>query len=867
MAKSPPVEVKGKTEPVSIYKVLGTLPRRSPIVSRSERTLSQFVGRERELTTLEELFAQVESGNGQVVGIVAEAGQGKSRVLYEFRQRLADKQVTYLEGRCLSYGSSIPYHPVIDIVRNNCGVAETDSPEAISEKLGVALQEVGMDAEASVPYLLRLLGVQEGTESIAQLTPEAIRTRIFETLCQMSIKGSQQRHLIFEIEDLHWLDKTSEDYMALLVEHLASASILLLTTYRPGYRPTWLDQSYATQIPLPSLASQDALTIVHSARLNNMLPAEIAQTIVTKAEGNPFFLEELTRAVIEHGVSGATVDVPDTIQGVLSARIDRLPEPHKQLLQTASILGREFSPQLLEALWEGAEALSPLLSELKRLEFLYERATADEPLYVFKHALTQDVAYDSLLTTRRQALHLAAGKAIERHYAGRLEEAYDLLAYHYAKTAESSKAIHYLTLHAEKATANYAHTEAIAALQEALQHAEHLPDSERYSRGVSLVLRLANSLYFLGQFVETLDLLSQHQERLNQCQDPSLAGEYACWLGHTYTYLGDQERAAAQAQHAIAIARSCGDDLTMGKASYVLARALLWTSRFPAGLTQSREAVTCLEPTGERWWLGQSYWILGWHHAWMGAFDAALEAESRALAIGEWLQEKRLQSYAAWSIGTFQAMRGDGEVAIEACQRGLDFAPDPLAHMTALGFLGYAYLENGEHATAMAHLELAVQRARPFRFLPILGWFLTWWGEACLLQGDLDSAYTHASEGLTMSRNIGFRWSSALAQRVLGCIERERGHYKVSGEHLQDALETFTRLQSKFDVGRTHLDLASLLRTTGDRHTVATHLSIAYAWFQKLQAPTWAERTEQLAQEYGVTLTEVELDDLTEGSS
>src|SRR5215471_17436 len=229
-----PVEVKGKTEPVTPYKVIGTLPRRSPIASRSERTLSPFVGREREVAALEALFAQVEAGQGQVVGIVAEAGGGKSRLLYEFRQRLQDKRVTYLEGRCLSYGSTIPYHPLIDVLRHNCDISETDSPEAIIEKVRFALQEVGMDPEESAPYLLQLLGVKEGMESIAAFTPESIRTRTFDTLKQMSLHGSQQRPLIFEIEDLHWIDPTSQEYLASLVESLPGASILLLTTYRPG---------------------------------------------------------------------------------------------------------------------------------------------------------------------------------------------------------------------------------------------------------------------------------------------------------------------------------------------------------------------------------------------------------------------------------------------------------------------------------------------------------------------------------------------------------------------------------------------------------------------------------------------------------
>lgn len=238
-------------------------------------------------------------------------------------------------------------------MRNNCGITETDSPEAIAEKVRFALQEVGMEVEASAPYLLQLLGVQEGTASIAAFTPEAIKTQTFGTLQQWSVKGSQRRPLIFEVEDLHWVDKTSEQYLASLVESLAGASIMLLTTYRPGYRPPWLDKSHATQLSLRSLAAPDALTVVRSTSQQSTLPAHLEQMIVEKAEGNPFFLEELTRAVLEHADFETAVTVPDTIQGVLMARLDRLPEESKRLLQTAAVLGREFSPQLLAAIWEG----------------------------------------------------------------------------------------------------------------------------------------------------------------------------------------------------------------------------------------------------------------------------------------------------------------------------------------------------------------------------------------------------------------------------------------------------------------------------------------------------------------------------------
>src|SRR5262249_20592163 len=440
-----PVKVKGKTEPVTPYKVIGTLPRRSPITSRGERTLSPFVGRERELATLEAVFAQVEVGQGQVVGIVAEAGGGKSRLLYEFRQRLQDKRVTYLEGRCLSYGSTIPYHPLLDVLRHNCGINETESPDTIMAKVHVALQEVGMEAEESAPYLLQLLGVKEGTERLGVFTPEAIRTRTFDTLKQMSLKGSQQRPLIFEIEDLHWIDHTSQEYLASLVESLPGASILLLTSYRPGYRPPCLEKSYATQVSLPTLPQHHAATVVHSTRQQQALPQHLEQVIIEKAQGNPFFLEELTRAVIEHGDLQTDIVVPDTIQGVLSARLDRLPEAHKRLLQTASVLGREFAPALLKELWEGSAPIESALLELKHLEFLYDRPGIEEPLYIFKHALTQEVAYGSLLTTRRQVLHAAVGHAMERVYPAWLAEHYEELAHHFTLGAVWEKAFDYLT--------------------------------------------------------------------------------------------------------------------------------------------------------------------------------------------------------------------------------------------------------------------------------------------------------------------------------------------------------------------------------------------------------------------------------------
>ncbi|HET6345893.1 MAG TPA: AAA family ATPase, partial [Myxococcota bacterium] len=362
-----------------------------------------FVGRRRELDVLEDLKEQAASGEGQVAGLAGEAGSGKSRLVQEFLRRTRDPEALYLSGRCLSYGAGIPYLPLLYMLRNAWGISEGDSALAVTGKVRASLTEVGLDPAAHLPYLLLLLGVKEGTETLADLSPQALQTRTFSILRQMILNAAQERLVVFEMEDLHWVDETSEEFLAYLVEGMAAARILVLLTYRTGYLPRWLEKSYATQITMRRLSAQDSQAVVDSVLQRAKLPEDLARVILEKAEGNPFFLEELTRSLVERQ-SWADLSVPDTIHGVLMARIDRLPEEHKRLLQTASVLGREFSLDLLYALWDRPDTLAPLLGDLKRWEFLYEAPVAEKPTYFFKHALTQETVYQTLLTGKRQAL-------------------------------------------------------------------------------------------------------------------------------------------------------------------------------------------------------------------------------------------------------------------------------------------------------------------------------------------------------------------------------------------------------------------------------------------------------------------------------
>jgi predicted ATPase len=551
-----------------------------------------FVGRRREMTILEELLERAEKGEGQVLGIAGEAGAGKSRLLYELRRRLWSRPPLWLAGRCLSYGGFTPYLPLLYMLRNEWGIADADDSSAVVAKAAEGLRKAGMNEEV-LPFFLRLLGEEDATGGLAELSPQALQARTFALLRQLLLNAGQGRLVVLEIEDLHWVDETSEEFLAYLVEGLVAARMLLLLTYRPGYRPRWIEKSYATQISLSRLTDQESQTLMRAVLRRAEMPDHLLPVILSKAEGNPFFLEELTRSVVER----PDVAVPDTIQGVLMARIDRLPEDHKRLLQTASVLGREFSLPLLTAVQEEDQDLTPVLADLKRWEFLYEEPAADEPRCFFKHALTQEAVYQTLLTSRRQVLHAVAGQSFERLYAGRLEDVYDRLAYHFSKAEIPEKAVLYLALFAEEAARGYAHAEAAQALREALSQAERLPETERDCRSVELILQLAPSLLPLARFSETLEVFSRYQEALERSGDASLAGRYFFWLAHTYSYLGDQTAAEDAARQAIASARQAGDATTQGQAWDVLSRDAFWSGRFSEGIEQGF-TITCWGSSG-----------------------------------------------------------------------------------------------------------------------------------------------------------------------------------------------------------------------------------------------------------------------------
>ena len=815
----------------------------SPTVAR----VAPFIGRQHELDLLRNRLATAARGHGQVVGIVGEAGIGKSRLLGEFRESLRDQGVTYREGHCQSFGSTVPYLPLLDILRQNFRITELDGPEAIAEKVRLGLQHVEMDPVEWAPYFLDLFGIAEGTERLAGLTPGAIKANTFEALRHLTLIGSSRRPIVFVVEDLQWIDSVSEECLAAVMDSAVGTSGMLIVTYRPGYRPPWMDRSYFSQISLQPLSHDDSLSVMRALLREEHIQEKLAAVVQQKTEGNPFFLEEICRVIRETGGLRPPVTVPDTIQEVLLARIERLPEELRRLLQTASVLGREVPVALLRAIWKERGALDPLLRELARLEFLSKRSGDVDSTYMFTHTLTQEVVYESLSPARRAALHAAAGTALETLYVTRLDEVTDRLAHHYSRTDQADKAVLYLARLAEKAARGHAHAEAVRILGEALGHCDRLSVSERERRRMDMVLRQASSLIYLGDFQAIVERLLQHRETLDQLHDAALGGHYHFLMSRSYLFLGDDEHASWHATMGITEATRSGDDATRGKIHYVLAQRGALSGRPTEGLEHGREAAMLLERAGEGWWVGPAHWAVGLSHALRGEFEPALVAQGKASAIGEAVGDPQLRCSSAWATGVVYSALGDHDAGIAACRRALEHSPDPLDTAIGLGWLGYVYVEKEEAEQAIAPLEQAIQQLTQFRFAQLLGIFTVMLGEARRVTGNLEMAAELTRQGLEVTSRTHWPFGVGWAQLVLGRIAQTRGDFSEAETRLGEALRAFDSMENRYFGARAYLDLAKLAHVKGDRAAVASHLGEARRRFQELAIPRYIELGEALS--------------------
>ena len=815
---------------------------------RRGRPLSRFVGRDRQLRLFDEALVLAESGAGQVIGVVGEPGMGKSRLVEEAHNASAGR-ARWIEGRCSPYGGSRPYLPVLDLVRRLCGLTTHGRVET-ERAVGGAFQRLQVPAgEAS--YVLNLLGALDPAAEkslIAPLSPEAVRARTFEALRHLFLAASRSELLVVAVEDVHWADDTSERFLASLASGIAAAPVLLLSTYRPGCRPSWLELSHATQIALPRLGPADSLEVVRSVLGDDEVPEALGRTILARGEGNPFFIEELSLATPDGVAEG---EVPRTVEDVLMARIDRLEDDPRAVLQTAAILGRRFPLRLLAAVWTGAPAVQPSLEDLVREEFLVEAVVEGEGGFEFRHALTQDVAYQSVAAPARRALHETAGLCLEELYAGRTEEVDDLLAHHWSRTDDAARAVAYLQRAADRSFRGYAHSEASALLREALRHAERLPAPQRERRVVELSLRLVASIYFLGRMNESEEVLATLAPRIIALPDPGLACSYHFWAAHTASHLGKPEDAERAARTSIDLAEHLGDEAALGRALYIRARQGWWTGRFEEGVREGERAIPLLERAGETWWLGHCHFFIAHSLYSMGRFDSALEAAARGGTIGDAVADPRLRSWAAWAQGLYEAARGNTERGIADCERGIELSPDEPNTAWALGALGFARREHGDLRAGIADLDRAIEIAESTQHPGILSRFLGWLGEARRQDGDLAGASEAARRSGEIGRGIGCRWVVALSLRTRGRIAFDEGDLPAARGLLGEARAALEAIGCTFDLALCHADLARLATAQG--RDAGPAMTTALGLLEGIPAPVWRERLARLAGELGLS--------------
>ena len=499
-----PTRVKGVSEAVNVYEVTGLGPLRTRLQRSAGRGLTKFVGREREMQALQHAAEQVRSGHGQMAAVMAEAGTGKSRLYFEFKAT-SESGWMVLEAYSVSHGKASAYLPVIDLLHGYFAIEAGDDARKRREKVTGRVLALERTLEDTLPYVFALLGVGEGDEVLAQMDAQVRRRRTLEAIKRILLRESLNQPLMVIFEDLHWIDEATQELLNLLTDSIGTAKILLLFNYRPEYSHQWGNKTYYTQLRLDPLGRESAEEMLAALIGDGVEVRPLKRLIIERTGGNPFFMEETVQVLLDEGAlvrDGAAVritkslsalKIPPTVQAILAARIDRLPAGEKDLLQILAVTGKEFSLSLVrEVIKQPDDEVRRMLNDLQMAEFIYEQPAAGDIEYTFKHPLTQQVAYNSVLVERRRLLHRRTGAAIESLYRDRLEDHYADLAHHYRLSDDVAKAVEYLRLAAEQAVGRSAYSEAAADLQAALSLLERLPEGRDRAR-TELALRVTEN--------------------------------------------------------------------------------------------------------------------------------------------------------------------------------------------------------------------------------------------------------------------------------------------------------------------------------------------------------------------------------------
>jgi class 3 adenylate cyclase/tetratricopeptide (TPR) repeat protein len=858
-----PMRIKGLGEPVEVYELVGAGTARSRLQAAAARGLTKFVGRDAELDTLRRTLEKAGAGHGQVVALIGEPGVGKSRLVWEVSHSHRSEGWLVLESSAVSYGKATAYLPVVDLLQNYCGIEARDDPRRMRQKVLGKVLDLDRALEPLLPPLLALLDVPGDDPAWQALDPAQRRQRTLDALKRLLLRESQEQPLLLVFEDLHWIDTETQALLDSLVESLPTARVLLLVNYRPEYGHDWHRKTYYRELRLDPLPPASADELLQALLGEDEQLASLKRRLLKRTEGNPFFLEESVRTLVETGALVgargayraaqplAATQVPATVQAVLAARIDRLASEDKRLLQSAAVVGKDVAYALLQAVADAPEPqLHDGLARLQMAELLYETTLFPELEYTFKHALTHEVAYGSLLQERRRTLHARLVDAIEVLHRDRLAEHVERLAHHSQRAEIWDKAAAYLAQAGTRAGRRLATDDAVAYFEQALDALAHLPPTcEVSERAIDVHLALRAHLQQPGRFEQALEHLRAAERIAEAIGDQRRLGHVSAGLGNYYWSRGDHRGARKACERALAIALATRDVRLQIEVQHVLGRGHHARGDYAAAVASWQEMAALLpdeegtdfsglpgrpQPTWQAW--------AAWSLAELGDFAQAIALGEQAMRPLGTIDHPWTETHVRRTVACMWLVHGDATRAIELLEPALaaaeKWALRGLWPLVAAD-LGYAYVQMGRTGEALSLLEQVVAQSRS---VPAV----THFAEACLLAADHPAAWSAGERALALARHHEERGNEAYVLRLLGAIaagedppaqERAEAYY-------HQALALAEELGMRPLVAHCRLGVGTLYQKVGRDAEAQAELATAAEMYRAMEMPIWLQKAE-----------------------
>jgi class 3 adenylate cyclase/tetratricopeptide (TPR) repeat protein len=862
------VPVKGLSRPVETFELTGIAQGRTRLQAAAARGLTRFVGRDADVQTVTQAQERARQGHGQIVALVGEPGVGKSRLVWEATTPSRLRDWLLLETAAVSYAKS-PFRLVAELLKSYLQIEPGDDHVKISEKFHAKLAGLDDTLLELTPAYLALLDVPVSDPAWQAMEAPERRRQVLEAVRRLLLRESQIQPVFIVVEDLHWIDSESQAFLDGLVENLAAARLLLVVTHRPDHRDDWSRHSYYTRLyvaPLRAGSADELLTTLLGPKAE-LEP--LRRRLIELAEGNPLFLEELVRHLVETGLlaghrrsyvlSGPspieTVNIPPTVQAVLAARIDRLPPGDKDLLQAAAVIGKNVPFSLLtEIAEEDAEALRERLARLRATELLYESQLFPALEYTFKHGLTHDVAYGSLLHERRRRLHARVVRAIESLYADRLAEHVEQLADHAAAANAWDKAATYGGLAGDKALARSAHQEAAGRLDRAIQAIAHLPETrESLERATDLRLAVRKALFPLGAYARALEHLQEAEQLASRLQDQRRLGRVAAAMAPTLWWMGRHDVALRTGEQALTTAQAIGDVALQIESCFRIAQAYQGLGEYRHAIAFFQRGVDTIgeDQRDERFGLAvlpavfcRSY--LARCLAELGEFREGAAQSAEAIRIAREANHPYSLIAAYYCGGRHDLLKGDLQPAIAQLEEALALGRlHEIAVWSAVtaSDLGYAYLLAGRAADGLELLDSAVERGRTMGQVFAHGLRLALRANALVSVGRGAEAEPIAVEALEVARTHQEAGSTAYAWHALATaaagVDAARARICYA-----EALQIAEKLGMRPLVAHCHLGLGELHRRTDRCAEADEHLTAASAMYRDMDMRLWLTQAE-----------------------